>query len=174
MLVNYNKYKLLKVFFLNPTDSMRLREISRMANLSPPSVMQYLKDFEKQGLVKKYIKRNIPFYQAERDSEDFKAYSRIGMLFELQDSGLIGHLWEKLAPEAIILFGSCAKGESTEESDIDIFIIGKERKLDLKSYEKKIGRNIHLLFEENPKDISKELINNLINGIVLKGYLKIN
>ncbi|MDD4877736.1 MAG: nucleotidyltransferase domain-containing protein [Candidatus Nanoarchaeia archaeon] len=174
MLGNYNKYKLLKVFFLNPTDSLRLREISRMANLSPPSVMQYLKEFEKQGLVKKYIKRNIPFYQAQRDNEDFKAYSRIGIIFELHDSGLIEHIWEKLAPEAIILFGSCAKGECIEESDIDLFIIGKEKKLDLKAFEKRMGRNIHLLFEENPKNISKELINNLINGIVLKGYLKVN
>lgn len=174
MLGNYNKYKLLKVFFRNSTDSLRLREISRMAGISPPSIMQYLKEFESKGLVRKYAKRGIPFYQAQRDNGDFKAYSRIGMLFEIHDSGLVEYLWEKLAPEAIILFGSCAKGECVEDSDIDIFIIGKEKRPDLKSYEKKIGRNIHLLFEENPKKISKELINNLINGVVLKGYLKIN
>ncbi|MDI6738569.1 MAG: winged helix-turn-helix domain-containing protein, partial [Nanoarchaeota archaeon] len=89
MLGDYNKYKLLKVFFLNPTDSLRLREIGRMAGLSPPSVMQYMKEFGEKGLVKRYIKRNVPFYQAQRDNEDFKAYSRIGMLFELHDSGVI-------------------------------------------------------------------------------------
>lgn len=173
MLDNYNKYKALKVFFYNSTDSLRLREISRMAGISPPSVMQYLKEFEKKGLVKKYMKRGIPFYQANRDSEDFKEYGKISMIFELHDSGLAGYLWEKLAPDAIILYGSCAKGECTEKSDIDIFIVGNEHKLELEPYEKKIGRNIHLLFESNTKNISKELINNLINGIVLKGYLKV-
>lgn len=174
MFGNYNKYKVLKVFFLNPTESLRLREISRMAELSPPSVMLYLKEFEKQGLVRRYAKRGVPFYQAQRDNGDFKAYSRMGMLFELHDSGLIDYLWEKIAPDAIILYGSCAKGECTEESDVDMFILGKEAKLDLKAYEKKIGRNVHLLFNQDFRKVSKELINSLINGIVLKGYLKIN
>lgn len=173
MLGNYNKYKALKVFFYNSTDSLRLREISRMAGISPPSVMQYLKEFEEKGLIRKYIKRKVPFYQANRDSEDFREYSRISIIFEIHNSGLIDYLWEKLAPDAIVLYGSCAKGECTEESDIDIFIVGNEHKIDLVQYEKKIGRKVHLLFGSSPKNISRELINNLINGIVLKGYLKV-
>ena len=82
-------------------------------------------------------------------------------------------LWDELSPKAIILYGSFAKGESLEESDIDLFVIGKERKIKLEEFEKKLGRKIHLMFDDNPKNIPNELKNNLINGVVLKGYFKV-
>ena len=173
MLQKYNLYKLLKIFLDNPTESFRLRELSRLSKISPPSVMNYLKEFEEKGLIKKYLKREIPFYQAVRDDEDFKHYKIISILSELHESSLIEFLWDKLSPEAIILYGSYAKGESVEGSDIDIFVIGKEKKLELKNFEKKLGKIIHLMFMENPAKIPKELKNNLINGIVLKGYFKV-
>lgn len=173
MLQNYNRYKLLKVFLYSPTESFRLREMSRISSISPVSVMNYLKEFEHEGLIKRYEKRGIPFYQAERDNEDFKLYKKISIIYELNHSGLVSYLWEKLSPESIILYGSYAKGESVEESDIDIHIIGKERDIDIKEFEGKLGKSIHLMFSANVKKIPTELMNNLINGIILKGYLKV-
>lgn len=173
MLQNYNRYKLLKVFLDNSTESFRLRELSRMSKISPPSVLNYLKEFEKQDLIKRYEKRDVPFYQANLDNEDFIQYKKLSILFELHNSGLIDFLWEKLSPEAIILYGSQIKGESTENSDIDLFIIGREKRIDIEKFQKKLNSEIHLLFEKNPINISKELKNNLINGVVLKGYLKL-
>lgn len=170
MLENYNRYKLLKIFLDNPTENFRLRELARLSKISPPSVMDYLEEFEKEGLIKKYKRRNIPFYQAIRENEKFVLYKKLSILYELNVSGLVGFLWDKLFPEAIILYGSYAKGESIENSDIDIFIIGKEKEIDLENFEKKLGKKIHLFFESNPKNIPKELKNNLINGIILKGY----
>jgi len=173
MLQNYNKYKLLKIFLFNPLESFRLRELSRLSEISPPSVMNYLKDFEKKSLIRKYEKREIPFYQAERDDKNFKEYKKLSIIFELNHSGVLDFLWDELSPEAIILYGSYARGESIEESDIDLFIIGKEKKLNLDMFEKKIGKDFHLFFEKDIKKIPKELKNNLINGIVLRGYLKL-
>lgn len=98
---------------------------------------------------------------------------KISIIYELNESGLVDFLWDKLAPDAIILYGSHAKGEAIEESDIDMFIIGKEKKVDLKEFERKLGKKLHLMFQSDIKKISKELKNNLINGIILKGYLKI-
>lgn len=173
MLEKYNKYKLLKVFLFNPTESFRLRELSRLSKISPPSIMQYLKEFEKEELIIKYQKRGIPFYKANFDNETFREYKKISILFELDNSGLIGFLWQKLSPEAIILYGSYSKGESIESSDIDLFIIGKEKEINLSNFEKILGVKIHVMFEENTKKIPAELKNNIINGIILKGYLKI-
>lgn len=170
MLKNYNKYKLLKIFLDNPTEDFRLRELSRLSKISPLSVMNYLKEFEGKKLVKKFKKRDIPFYNANRDSEDFIFYEKISILYELHSSGLINEIWEELSPEAIILYGSHAKGEPKEDSDIDLFVIGKERKIKLEEFEKRLNKKIHLMFESNTNKISKELKNNLINGIVLKGY----
>ncbi len=172
MLQKYNRYKLLKVFFDNPTESFRLRELSRISAISPVSVMNYLKEFENEGLIKKYEKRGIPFYISERDNEKFILYKKISIIYELNESGLVDFLWENVSPDAIILYGSHAKGEDTELSDIDIFIIGKEKKINLGEFEDKFGKEIHLMFDIN-KHIPKELKNNLINGIVLKGYFKV-
>ena len=173
MLQKNNRYKLLKIFLFNPTEEFRLRELSRLSKISPPPVMAYLKEFEKEELIKSFKKRGVPFYKSEIDGEKFREYKKISILFEINDSGLTDFLWNELSPRAIILYGSFAKGESLEESDLDLFIIGKERRLKLEKFEKKLGRKIHLMFEDNPKNIPNELKNNLINGIILKGYLKL-
>ncbi len=173
MLEKYNRYKLLKIFLDSPTESFRLRELSRLSKISPPSVMNYLEEFEKEGFIKKYEKRGIPFYQAIRENEKFVLYKKISIIYDLESSGLVDELWEELSPEAIILYGSYARGESIENSDVDIFIIGKEKKVSLEKFEKRLNKKVHLMFESDIKNISKELKNNLVNGIILRGYLRI-
>ena len=172
MLEKYNRYKLLKVFLDSPTDSFRLREIARLTEISPPSVMNYLKEFEKEGLISKQIKRGIPFYIALRESLEFILYKKISIFFELNQCGLVSYLWDKLSPQAIVLYGSFAKGESIENSDIDLFILGKDKDLDIKNFEKKLNKKIHPLFKQSLKEMPNELKNNILNGIILKGYLK--
>jgi predicted nucleotidyltransferase len=173
MLENYNKFKLLKVFLDSPTDNFRLRELSRLSNISPPSVINYLKDLEKEKFIERYTKRDIPFYKAKRENNKFILYKKISIIQELDSSGLIDFIWDKASPDVIILYGSYAKGESIESSDVDLFIIGKEKELNLDSFEEKINKRIHIIFEDNIKNIPKELKNNLINGTILKGYLKV-
>lgn len=173
MLENYNKYKSLKIFLDNPTESFRLRELSRLSKISPPSVMNYLLEFEKKGLIQKYIKRKIPFYKAERDNENFKHYKRLSILYELHKSGLIDYLWDGASPEVIILFGSFSLGEDIENSDIDLFVQSSEKRLELKKYEKILGREINIFYEPKFSRLSKELKNNILNGTKLKGYLKV-
>ncbi len=173
MLDKYNRYKLLKLFLDSPTESFRLREIARLTKISPPSVMSYLKEFENDGLIKKQIKREIPFYTAIRDNSNLILYKKISILFELNNVGLIDYLWDSLSPEAIILYGSFSKGESIENSDVDLFILGKNKNLKLADFEKKLNKKIHLLFKESLNEISKELKNNILNGMILKGYIKV-
>ena len=173
MLLKYNRYKLLKLFLDSPTDSFRLREIARLTNISPPSVMNYLKELENEGLINRQIKRTIPFYMASRDNPEFILYKKIGIVFELNKSGLIDYLWDKLAPKSIVLYGSFAKGESIENSDVDLFILGKEKIVDVANFEKKLNKKVHLLFKEYLKEIPDELKNNILNGIILKGYIKV-
>ena len=172
MLENYNKYRLLKIFLDSPTESFRLRELSRLSKISPPSVMNYLKEFEKHGIIQKYEKRGIPYYKALRENPDFIFYKKISIIYELHKSGLIEFLWQELSPEAIILYGSYAKGEAVEASDVDIFIIGKEKKINIEEFEKKLGKTLHIMIDKTNK-ISKELKNNLANGIVLRGFFRV-
>ena len=63
-----------------------------------------------------------------------------------------------------------------EKSDFDICIIGsKEVDINLGKMEKKLNRKISLLFVEDVESLkkNKELLNNLINGFVVRGYLKV-
>lgn len=173
MLQNNNSYKLLKVFLYSPTTSFGLRELSRKINLALPSVKKYLLELERQGLIKIREERGNPVYIADRDSEKFRFYMSLSMQYELFESGVIDFIWKKLCPEAIILYGSYAKGEAIEDSDIDLFAVGKKSEmLNLEKYEKVLGKKIHL-FNDSLDKIPKELKNNLANGIIMEGYLKL-
>ncbi|MBU2576367.1 MAG: nucleotidyltransferase domain-containing protein [Nanoarchaeota archaeon] len=172
MLQKNNRYKVLKVFLDFPTSEFGLRELSRKVGISAPSVKKYLLEFGEKGIVEVIEVRGNPIYIANRDSENFKFYMRLSTQYELFASGLIDFIWKNVSPEAIVFYGGYFKGDATEESDIDLFAIGKKCDLDLSKYERIFGKEIHLMVNELNK-IPKELKNNLINGIVMRGYLKI-
>jgi len=115
--------------------------------------------------------KNSPAYIANRDEQKFKTSQKLSIIYELEESGLIDYLWTKICPETIILFGSYSKGEATEESDIDLFLITKRQEIDISKFQKKIKRPLQI-FTDNSKKIPKHLKNNLINGTILRGYFK--
>ena len=178
MLQKDNRYKILKLFFEDPTPKgigFQLREISRKAKLAPTSVKRYLNELEKEKLIikKKHRIHNYPIYYANRENEYFRFLKKIDIIQCIKESGLLDYLENVCMPDVIILFGSASKGEDIKDSDIDLFLLCKEKKLDLEKYEKKFKRKINIFFEGNFIKLSKELKNNVINGVILKGYLKV-
>jgi len=181
MLQNYNRWRILRIFFddPNPKGGFQLREISRKAGIAPTSVKRYLNELSREGkhgyplvIKSKHRVHGYPLYWANRDSELFLFYKKIDTIIRFRESGLLDFLWDSCMPETIILFGSAARGEDLKDSDIDIFAQCRERRLNLTEYEKRTGRRINVLFAENFNKLSGELKNNILNGIVLKGYLK--
>jgi len=177
MLKKDNRYKLLEVFFEDPVPSgigFQLREISRKIKLAPKSVKIYLDELEKEGLIirKKHRIHGYPVYYANRDNDYFKFLKRIDILRSIKETGLIDYLDENCSPEVIVLFGSASKGEDVKDSDIDLFIQSKEKKLELGKFEKLLKRKVNVFFEENFDRLSKELKLNIVNGDKLKGYLR--
>jgi predicted nucleotidyltransferase len=172
MLQKNNEFKVLKVFFDMPNYKFGLREISRKINLALPSVKNYLLILEKEGLIRVGEEKGNPVYFAEMDSLKFRFYKSLFIQDELFESGAIDFIWKNLFPEAIILYGSYAKGEAIENSDVDLFAVGKKSEISLEKYEKILEKKIHLIVDEL-NNIPKELKNNLANGIVMRGYFKI-
>jgi len=177
MLQKDNRYRVLRLFFEDPLPEgigFQLREISRRIKLAPPSVKRYLIELEKEKLVLKTKHRiyGYPVYYANRDSESFKFFKRLDAVINIKESGLLEYLSDKCMPGVIILFGSTARGEDLRESDVDIFLQCGKTELSLERYEKALKRKINPLFCKNFKKLSKELKNNLLNGIIIKGYLK--
>jgi len=178
VLQKYNRWKVLKFFFDNPIPidaGFQLREISRKVSLATTSVKQYLNEMVDEGLIIQTNHRlfKYPVYRANFDSTEFKLFKKIDTIISLKESGLIEYLENQCMPDVIILFGSASKGEDTMESDIDLFLVSREIKLDIQDFEIKFKRNINLLFSENFGELSNELKNNIINGVILKGYLKV-
>lgn len=178
MLQKYNRWKVLRVFFENPNPEgagFQLREIGRITKLATTSVKRYLDELANDELIIKSRHRihAYPVYWANTDSEKFCFLKKIDTIMTLKDSGLIEYLENKCMPDVIILFGSASRGEDTIKSDIDLYLMCKERKLDMQEFEKKIKRKISLFFGEDFGELSNELKNNIINGIILKGYLKV-
>lgn len=172
MLQNYTTYRILQLFFDYPTKHFQLREICRALNLGMPSVRNHVKSLENEDFIKKEKPGVYESYVSNRN-ELFKIYKRNDILLRLHESGVIDFLVDSFTPDAIILFGSASRGEDIEDSDIDLLIIAKEKEVDLKIFERKLRRRITLHFEMDVSDIPKELLNNIINGIVLYGYLKV-
>lgn len=178
MLQKYNKWLVLKVFFDDPSSGgsgFQLREISRNVGLAPPSVKRYLTELSKEGLVirTKHRINNYPLYWANRDSESFKFLKKLDILLSLKESGVLDYLNEECMPAAIVLFGSASRGDDMRDSDVDLFLLCKERRLEMQKYEKKIKRKISLFFAKDINELSNELKNNILNGVILKGYLKV-
>lgn len=172
MLQKYTTYRILQLFFDYPTKNFQLREICRILGLGMPSVRNHVKKLEKLVFIKREKRGVYESYISNRN-ELFKAYKRNDILLRLRESGLIDFVVDTFVPDVIILFGSASRGEDLENSDIDLLVVAKEKEIDLKNFEKKLKRKITLHFEPKISEIPKELLNNIINGIVLYGYLKV-
>ncbi|MBS3137050.1 nucleotidyltransferase domain-containing protein [Candidatus Woesearchaeota archaeon] len=181
MIQNYNGYRILELFLHNSTELFRLREISRKLNLGLPSVIRYVKQLEgEQLIIKKKIHSNF-FYLANRENQRYKVYKITDSLMQLEKSGLIAYLEQQLNYPTIVLFGSHAIGEDTEKSDYDIALFTETKKgldLDLQRFEQQFGAPIQLFVYDKKgvnqlKKKNKELLNSIINGIIVRGMVKV-
>ena len=165
-----------EIFFVYPTKYHYLIDISRKIGLAHTSVKENLDKLVKLGLVTESAEkkggRKFPLYKANIDNKLFRKHKAIYNLLSILESNLVESIEEKLMPKSIVLFGSYARGEDTEGSDIDLFVECKKEQLIIDKFEKKLNRKIELHFNENFKVYPKELKNNIINGIVLSGFLE--
>lgn len=166
----------IEVFFTSPTKKQYLMDISRTIGLAHTSVKKNLDKLIKFGLILESVEkkggRRFPLYKANLDNKLFKKYKILYNISAILESKIIEFIEEKLMPKSIVLFGSYQRGEDLEKSDIDLFIECKKGELDMTLFEKKLGRKIELHFNDNFNSYSKELKNNIINGIVISGFLE--
>lgn len=168
MVQKCNYLKVLEIFFVEPTTIHFIKEISKRINLAPTSVRNYVRKLIAENLIKK--KKTKPFdgYVANRENESFIFYKKVYNLYSLKELNefLISSFWPKL----IVVFGSYARGEDVEESDIDILVVSKVKKnINLGKFEKKLKRRINLLIVDKLEKIDKKIIKKIYNGIVLYG-----
>jgi predicted nucleotidyltransferase len=173
MIQNYSRYRILQPFFDYPKKGFHIRELSRITKLAQISVINHLNALCKEGFIIKEKGDIYNVFKANRGNPQFKILKQQNMVLRIYASGLIRYIEEILHPNCAVLFGSASRGEDTEESDVDLFIQAEETAIDIKKYEKNLKRKINVLFEADLKSLSKELLNNIINGNIISGYLEV-
>ncbi|MBN1646042.1 nucleotidyltransferase domain-containing protein [Candidatus Woesearchaeota archaeon] len=162
-------------FFINPTAKLRVREIERLLKSPLPSVIRYCRELEKEGILTTEITGNVTFYTADRGSERYLLEKKLYNIKLLYVSGMVEFIRRELSNPAIVLFGSFAKGEDIESSDIDLYIeTPSNKRISLEKFDKVLGRTIQMIRHKTIKDIAnKHLANNIINGITLNNYIEV-
>ncbi len=169
----------LKIFFEEPEKEFHLREIARLTKKNPVTVKKHLEKAVKEKIILRKKERGLELYSSNTENIKYKNSKKIYNKLKLKLSGLLQFLDEKLNFPIIILFGSYQRAEDNKNSDIDIFILTEIKKqLNLTKFEKTLNRNIQLhimnqkQFNQNKKN-NPELINTIINGSILQGFLEI-
>ena len=164
--------KITELVFKNPEKWVHIRKMARLLKVSPNSIRKNIDKLKKIGIVQEQKEGVMIKYRANLEEESYKREKMLHNLRSIYSSGIVDFLYELYSPKAIVLFGSYSRGEDTSTSDIDIGILtSNRRRPDLRIFEKKLSRKIQLsLFTK--KEVSKEFFNNIVNGIVLKGFMK--
>lgn len=175
-----NEEKILEILFENSNKEFHIRKLARLTKLNPNTIINITNKLLNKKLIskKKDEDTNRVLIKANLNNE-FKLKKQFYNIKKIINSGLIEYLNNTLAFPSIFLFGSYAKSENHKNSDIDLFIIcDKIIKIDLSYFEKKLNCEIQLFIHNKEEFIkmkkdNKELLNNVLNGIKLSGYLDI-
>ncbi|NOZ81169.1 MAG: hypothetical protein GXP63_05865 [DPANN group archaeon] len=178
-MVNLSKPKLtllqqeiLGLLFVKAGTVLNQRQIANLLNVTQPAVQKALPCLEKTKLIKVAQDKLTKRWAIELNRESARAMQlkRVDNLKQLYLSGLVDHLEEKFAGGTIVLFGSYSRGDDVINSDIDIAVIGrKDKEIKVSLYEKLLEREININFYPSFKEIHKNLLDNICNGIVLAG-----
>ena len=164
--------KIMDFIFKKPENWTHVRQIARGLKISPETARKSLVTLKRHGIVESRKEGNMTQFRADLENEKYRREKMLHNLRAAYSSGIVNFLHEFYRPQAIVLFGSYARGEDISSSDIDIGVITSSRKRpDLGAFERKSARRVELsLFTR--KDVSEEFFANIINGIVLKGMIK--
>mgnify|MGYP002824656031 CR=1 FL=1 len=165
--------QILNEFFENPSKEFHIRELARELKIPKTTVSYHINGFLKEKLIIKNLKGVFPSFRANETHEKYRFYKKEEFLKKLIESKLLDFLENEFNPKCIVLFGSFAKSEYDRKSDVDIFVQSKESKYSLGKYEKLLKHKINLFFEHDLNNLSKELLNNIINGVKLRGFIRL-
>lgn len=141
------KRSLLKLFLTNPDREFYIREIGRLTSEPLNAVRREVGYLQKAGLLKSRREGNLKYFEVDRE---FPFYSELKKII-YSTIGLGDYLKDKLkdseSVELAFVYGSVARDEETEKSDIDLFVVGEidggELHRLLTTIENQIGREIN-------------------------------
>lgn len=170
---NKKRMEIMKFFLTKPTTEFSQTEIISKLKLAKPTAIKQLNFLESNNLILTKKIGRTKLYKLNRASHIARELKR---LFNLT-SELLENVIENLKQaRKIIVFGSFAKGEDTETSDVDIIAIGEFKEKEVQSsalkLSKKYNRKISIVTrtpEEYVRmpEAEKELWERVCEGVVV-------
>ncbi len=121
--ISTNQQKVLSFLAKFSDQEYHEREIARKVGISYGSANRVLNDLTVQGLLMRRRIGKMLFYsfnQSDPIFKPFKIFISIALLRPLIDK------MKSFASE-VVLYGSCARGEDSSKSDVDLFIISEDK-----------------------------------------------
>lgn len=119
-------FEVLKVLLYKPGSQMFQKEIVKGSNLSPNTAVPVLNKLTQFGILKENTIAGVKFYSIVEENPVLK---QLKILINISD---LYELTRDLSDDVeLYLFGSAARGEDTENSDIDLLIIASGDKKQL-------------------------------------------
>lgn len=177
-LLKTTTFKVAKLILQKPHTVFHVRKLAKGAGISTTAVLQAVKELQNAGIVMVERTELTTNIKANLGHETYLSYKRIFNLYLLEQCKVVSLIYNALHSKAIVLFGSYARGEDEEESDIDLLAIShaktdEQLEDELLHCEEALGRKISLHILPSLEKSSKEFKNSIANGIVLFGYVKV-
>ncbi|HEY0822979.1 MAG TPA: nucleotidyltransferase domain-containing protein [Ramlibacter sp.] len=134
------RYKALRCLYEQPARAFGTRELAGLAGIDPSNASRWLRRWSEVGLVERRMERGVPLFQASRDP----GLTPLAQLLQqdTRTSQLLGEQLDRLGGkvEAAAIFGSAARGDSDEGSDIDLLLVTDLPQLKAQALFKAAGR----------------------------------
>jgi len=170
------QFKVLKLFMENPYSSFYLRESARILEMDPMTVKRSLTLLVQNNLLIRFSEKNLILYKANMENPVFRHLKISYNLAFLKEKKVTEFLTKKMnTVTSIILFGSYAKGENDEDSDVDILTISLDKTKPTSELATILNHDVNLV-NFTPAQWSNQAKNNrafyldvTLDGIVLFG-----
>ena len=163
--------KVLELFFNSPK-YWHFDELAKKSGLSRDRLSFWLRQFAKQGLIKRFKQKGkMPYYVGSYDNTEFWHKKRLFAVKLLTESGLLNHLSTLEGAKVTVIFGSFSRADWYDHSDIDVFIYGDASRFERVKYGSKLHREIQVHTAKNKKDLKRigKMIPYIIDGDFVKG-----
>lgn len=168
---------LLDYFLLNKNEKRYVNELARLLKLDPGNTFKKLKEFEAEGILLSEFKGKQNYYSLNLKYPLLKEYEK---LYESK-FGLVKALEERLGKlkglEEAFIFGSFARGNFSDDSDIDLLLIGshnfREIAKIINELEKRFSREINTVdFEKKEflkrQNLGDDFLKNILSNKLIK------
>jgi predicted nucleotidyltransferase len=141
------KRSLLKLFLTNPERRFYTREIAKITGEPLNAVRRELGYLEKAGLLKSHKEGNLKYFEVVKEFPFYPELKKIIYSTVALGDYLRDRLKDSESIELAFVYGSVARNEETEKSDIDLFVVGEIEEAEfhelVSDIEKGIGREVN-------------------------------